>query len=152
MFSEYHFKDAAFSFCLHFCPCFCPIIITATTVPSWFFPLCPQVFFALMLTPLFKKSKHVGIVEFLATLVFGFVGLNIVLLEDFPKSFVWILSPLCQCSFLVGVAQVNPPLQQPHCACLPWIICKQTSMGFFNRYFIFNKLVVVGKTPFLMAL
>ncbi|NXN03547.1 ABCA5 protein, partial [Sylvia borin] len=65
-----------------------------------------SVFFALMLTPLFKKSKHVGIVEFLATLVFGFVGLNIVLLEDFPKSFVWILSPLCQCSFLIGVAQV----------------------------------------------
>ncbi|NXS10345.1 ABCA5 protein, partial [Neodrepanis coruscans] len=64
------------------------------------------VFFALMLTPLFKKSKHVGIVEFLATLAFGFVGLNIVLLEDFPKSFVWILSPLCQCSFLIGVAQV----------------------------------------------
>uniref|UniRef100_A0A8D2MG94 ATP binding cassette subfamily A member 5 n=1 Tax=Zonotrichia albicollis TaxID=44394 RepID=A0A8D2MG94_ZONAL len=63
-----------------------------------------------MLTPLFKKSKHVGIVEFLATLVFGFVGLNIVLLEDFPKSFVWILSPLCQCSFLIGVAQVNPHL------------------------------------------
>ncbi|KAJ7403942.1 ATP-binding cassette sub-family A member 5 isoform X1 [Willisornis vidua] len=65
-----------------------------------------SVFFALMLTPLFKKSKHVGIVEFLATLAFGFVGLNIVLLEDFPKSFVWILSPLCQCSFLIGVAQV----------------------------------------------
>ncbi|KFO74168.1 ATP-binding cassette sub-family A member 5, partial [Cuculus canorus] len=65
-----------------------------------------SVFFALMLTPLFKKSKHVGIVEFLATLTFGFVGLNIVLLEDFPKSFVWILSPLCQCSFLIGVAQV----------------------------------------------
>ncbi|KAI6075749.1 ATP-binding cassette sub-family A member 5 [Aix galericulata] len=65
-----------------------------------------SVFFALMLTPLFKKSKHVGIVEFLATLAFGFVGLNIVLLEDFPKSFVWVLSPLCQCSFLIGVAQV----------------------------------------------
>ncbi|KAJ7401602.1 ATP binding cassette subfamily A member 5 [Pitangus sulphuratus] len=65
-----------------------------------------SVFFALMLTPLFKKSKHVGIVEFLATLAFGFVGLNIVLLEDFPKSFVWFLSPLCQCSFLIGVAQV----------------------------------------------
>uniref|UniRef100_A0A8B9FZN3 Cholesterol transporter ABCA5 n=1 Tax=Amazona collaria TaxID=241587 RepID=A0A8B9FZN3_9PSIT len=65
-----------------------------------------SVFFALMLTPLFKKSKHVGIVEFLATLAFGFVGLNIVLLEDFPKSFVWILSPLCQCSFLIGIAQV----------------------------------------------
>lgn len=60
-----------------------------------------------MLTPLFKKSKHVGIVEFLATLAFGFVGLNIVLLEDFPKSFVWVLSPLCQCSFLIGVAQVK---------------------------------------------
>ncbi|XP_059720093.1 cholesterol transporter ABCA5 isoform X1 [Haemorhous mexicanus] len=65
-----------------------------------------SVFFALMLTPLFRKSKHVGIVEFLATLVFGFVGLNIVLLEDFPKSLVWILSPLCQCSFLIAVAQV----------------------------------------------
>ncbi|KAL9833695.1 LOW QUALITY PROTEIN: cholesterol transporter ABCA5 [Geothlypis trichas] len=63
-----------------------------------------SVFFALMLTPL--KSKHRGIVEFLATLCFGFVGLNIVLLEDFPKSCVWILSPLCQCSFLIGVAQV----------------------------------------------
>ncbi|XP_042688868.1 cholesterol transporter ABCA5 [Centrocercus urophasianus] len=65
-----------------------------------------SVFFALMLTPLFKKSKHVGIVEFLATLAFGFVGLNIVLLEDFPKSFVWLFSPLCQCSFLIGIAQV----------------------------------------------
>lgn len=60
-----------------------------------------------MLTPLFKKSKHVGIVEFLATLAFGFVGLNIVLLEDFPKSFVWLFSPLCQCSFLIGIAQVG---------------------------------------------
>uniref|UniRef100_A0A8D0H344 Uncharacterized protein n=1 Tax=Sphenodon punctatus TaxID=8508 RepID=A0A8D0H344_SPHPU len=59
-----------------------------------------------MLTPLFKKSKYVGIVEFFATLAFGFVGLSIVLLEDFPKSFVWILSPLCQCTFLVGIAQV----------------------------------------------
>ncbi|XP_067403405.1 cholesterol transporter ABCA5 isoform X2 [Emydura macquarii macquarii] len=65
-----------------------------------------SVFFAFMLTPLFKKSKHVGIVEFLATLAFGFVGLTIVLLEDFPKSFVWILSPLCQCTFLIGIAQV----------------------------------------------
>ncbi|XP_066474234.1 cholesterol transporter ABCA5-like isoform X2 [Tiliqua scincoides] len=65
-----------------------------------------SVFFAFMLTPLFKKSKHVGTVEFLATLAFGFVGLAIVLLEEFPKSFVWLLSPLCQCTFLVGVAQV----------------------------------------------
>uniref|UniRef100_A0A8C3T9R7 Cholesterol transporter ABCA5 n=1 Tax=Chelydra serpentina TaxID=8475 RepID=A0A8C3T9R7_CHESE len=65
-----------------------------------------SVFFAFMLTPLFKKSKHVGIVEFLATLAFGFVGLTIVLWDDFPKSFVWILSPLCQCTFLIGIAQV----------------------------------------------
>lgn len=65
-----------------------------------------SVFFAFMLTPLFKKSKHVGTVEFLATLAFGFVGLAIVLVEEFPKSFVWLLSPLCQCTFLVGVAQV----------------------------------------------
>uniref|UniRef100_A0A8C8RLJ2 Cholesterol transporter ABCA5 n=1 Tax=Pelusios castaneus TaxID=367368 RepID=A0A8C8RLJ2_9SAUR len=65
-----------------------------------------SVFFAFMLTPLFRKSKHVGVVEFLATLAFGFVGLTIVLLEDFPKSFVWILSPLCQCTFLIGIAQV----------------------------------------------
>uniref|UniRef100_A0A674JXH0 Cholesterol transporter ABCA5 n=1 Tax=Terrapene triunguis TaxID=2587831 RepID=A0A674JXH0_9SAUR len=65
-----------------------------------------SVFFAFMLTPLFKKSKHVGIVEFLATLAFGFVGLTIVLLDGFPKSFVWILSPLCQCTFLIGIAQV----------------------------------------------
>ncbi|XP_062976125.1 cholesterol transporter ABCA5 [Elgaria multicarinata webbii] len=65
-----------------------------------------SVFFAFMLTPLFKKSKHVGTVEFLSTLAFGFVGLSIVLLEDFPKSFVWLLSPLCQCTFLVGIAQV----------------------------------------------
>uniref|UniRef100_K7FJW7 Cholesterol transporter ABCA5 n=1 Tax=Pelodiscus sinensis TaxID=13735 RepID=K7FJW7_PELSI len=65
-----------------------------------------SVFFAFMLTPLFKKSKHVGIVEFLATLAFGFVGLAIILLEDFPKSFVWILSPFCHCTFLIGVAQV----------------------------------------------
>uniref|UniRef100_A0A670I6R1 Cholesterol transporter ABCA5 n=1 Tax=Podarcis muralis TaxID=64176 RepID=A0A670I6R1_PODMU len=65
-----------------------------------------SVFFAFMLTPLFKKSKYVGTVEFLTTLAFGFVGLAIVLLEDFPKSYVWLLSPLCQCTFLVGVAQV----------------------------------------------
>ncbi|XP_048344338.1 cholesterol transporter ABCA5 isoform X1 [Sphaerodactylus townsendi] len=65
-----------------------------------------SVFFAFMLTPLFKKSKHIGTIEFLTTLAFGFVGLTIVILEDFPKSFVWLLSPLCQCTFLVGIAQV----------------------------------------------
>ncbi|XP_063149515.1 cholesterol transporter ABCA5-like [Candoia aspera] len=65
-----------------------------------------SVFFAFMLTPLFKKSKHVGTVEFLATLAFGFAGLTIVMLEDFTKSFAWLLSPLCQCTFLIGVAQV----------------------------------------------
>ncbi|KAB0403976.1 hypothetical protein E2I00_018521 [Balaenoptera physalus] len=64
------------------------------------------VFFALLLTPLFKKSKHVGIVEFLVTVAFGFVGLLIVLMESFPKSLVWLLSPFCQCTFLIGIAQV----------------------------------------------
>ncbi|XP_060058636.1 cholesterol transporter ABCA5 isoform X3 [Erinaceus europaeus] len=65
-----------------------------------------SVFFALMLTPLFKKSKHVGIVEFLVTVAFGFVGLLIVLMENFPKSLVWLFSPFCQCTFLIGIAQV----------------------------------------------
>ncbi|XP_021104266.1 ATP-binding cassette sub-family A member 5 [Heterocephalus glaber] len=65
-----------------------------------------QVFFALMLTPLFKKSKHVGIVEFFVTVAFGFVGLLIVLMESFPKSLVWLFSPFCQCTFLIGIAQV----------------------------------------------
>nr|XP_023416826.1 ATP-binding cassette sub-family A member 5 [Cavia porcellus] len=65
-----------------------------------------SVFFALMLTPLFKKSKHVGIVEFFVTVAFGFVGLLIVLMESFPKSLVWLLSPFCQCTFLIGIAQV----------------------------------------------
>lgn len=60
-----------------------------------------------MLTPLFKKSKHVGIVEFLVTVAFGFVGLLIVLVESFPKSLVWLLSPFCQCTFLIGIAQVG---------------------------------------------
>lgn len=60
-----------------------------------------------MLTPLFKKSKHVGIVEFLVTVAFGFVGLLIVLMESFPKSLVWLLSPFCQCTFLIGIAQVG---------------------------------------------
>uniref|UniRef100_A0A8D2BEU3 Cholesterol transporter ABCA5 n=1 Tax=Sciurus vulgaris TaxID=55149 RepID=A0A8D2BEU3_SCIVU len=65
-----------------------------------------SIFFALMLTPLFKKSKHVGIVEFFITVAFGFVGLLIVLMESFPKSLVWLLSPFCQCTFLIGIAQV----------------------------------------------
>ncbi|KAM5213439.1 cholesterol transporter ABCA5 isoform 2-T4 [Hipposideros larvatus] len=65
-----------------------------------------SVFFALMLTPLFKNSKHVGIVEFLVTVAFGFVGLLIVQQESFPKSLVWIFSPFCQCTFLIGIAQV----------------------------------------------
>ena len=60
-----------------------------------------------MLTPLFKKSKHVGIAEFLVTVAFGFVGLLVVLVESFPRSLVWLLSPLCQCAFLIGVAQVR---------------------------------------------
>lgn len=60
-----------------------------------------------MLTPLFKKSKHVGIVEFLVTVAFGFVGLLIVLMESFPKSLVWLFSPFCQCTFLIGIAQVG---------------------------------------------
>ncbi|MEE6506940.1 hypothetical protein FKM82_007908 [Ascaphus truei] len=64
------------------------------------------ILFALMLTPLFKKSKQVGVVEFLSTLVFGCVGLFIVLEEDFPKSFVWFLSPFCHCTFVIGVAQI----------------------------------------------
>ncbi|XP_007957883.1 cholesterol transporter ABCA5 [Orycteropus afer afer] len=65
-----------------------------------------SVFFALMLTPLFKKSKHVGIVEFLVTVAFGFIGLLIVLMEGFPRSLVWLLTPFCQCTFLIGIAQV----------------------------------------------
>lgn len=60
-----------------------------------------------MLTPLFKKSKHVGIVEFLVTVAFGFVGLLIVFMESFPKSLVWLFSPFCQCTFLIGIAQVG---------------------------------------------
>ncbi|KAL7989592.1 hypothetical protein Chor_012258 [Crotalus horridus] len=53
-----------------------------------------SVFFAFMLTPLFKKSKHVGTVEFLSTLAFGIVGLTIFLVEDIPKSFVWLVMHL----------------------------------------------------------
>uniref|UniRef100_A0A2K6TGY5 ATP binding cassette subfamily A member 5 n=1 Tax=Saimiri boliviensis boliviensis TaxID=39432 RepID=A0A2K6TGY5_SAIBB len=65
-----------------------------------------SVFFALMLTPLFKKSKHVGIVEFFVTVAFGFIGLMIILIESFPKSLVWLFSPLCHCTFVIGIAQV----------------------------------------------
>ncbi|XP_029455149.1 ATP-binding cassette sub-family A member 5 isoform X2 [Rhinatrema bivittatum] len=72
----------------------------------FFFYGMSSMFFALMLTPIFKKSVHVGAVEILATLVFGCVGLSIVLVEDFPKAFVWLLSPICHCTFLVGIAQV----------------------------------------------
>uniref|UniRef100_A0A2K6NFS8 Cholesterol transporter ABCA5 n=1 Tax=Rhinopithecus roxellana TaxID=61622 RepID=A0A2K6NFS8_RHIRO len=65
-----------------------------------------SVFFALMLTPLFKKSKHVGIVEFFITVAFGFIGLIIILIESFPKSLVWLFSPFCHCTFVIGIAQV----------------------------------------------
>ncbi|XP_050618332.1 LOW QUALITY PROTEIN: cholesterol transporter ABCA5 [Macaca thibetana thibetana] len=65
-----------------------------------------SVFFALMLTPLFKKSKHVGIVEFFITVAFGFIGLMIILIESFPKSLVWLFSPFCHCTFVIGIAQV----------------------------------------------
>ncbi|XP_030064363.1 cholesterol transporter ABCA5 [Microcaecilia unicolor] len=65
-----------------------------------------SMFFALMLTPVFKNSAYVGTVEILATIVFGGAGLLIVLVEDFPKAFVWLLSPICHCTFLVGIAQV----------------------------------------------
>ncbi|KAL4835198.1 hypothetical protein H8958_017184 [Nasalis larvatus] len=65
-----------------------------------------SVFFALMLTPLFKKSKHVGIVEFFITVASGFIGLIIILIESFPKSLVWLFSPFCHCTFVIGIAQV----------------------------------------------
>ncbi|KAM4663281.1 cholesterol transporter ABCA5 isoform 1-T2 [Discoglossus pictus] len=64
------------------------------------------ILFALMLTPLFKKSKEAGAVEFLSTLIFGSLGLFILLKGDFPKSFVWFLSPFCHCTFMIGIAQV----------------------------------------------
>lgn len=60
-----------------------------------------------MLTPLFKKSKHVGIVEFFITVAFGFIGLMIILIESFPKSLVWLFSPFCHCTFVIGIAQVG---------------------------------------------
>nr|XP_060619019.1 cholesterol transporter ABCA5-like isoform X1 [Anolis sagrei ordinatus] len=65
-----------------------------------------SISFAFMLTSIFKKSTYAGTVQYFATLAFGILGLTVVLAEDFPKSFVWSLSPLCECIFLVGVAQV----------------------------------------------
>ncbi|KAJ7318022.1 hypothetical protein JRQ81_004184 [Phrynocephalus forsythii] len=65
-----------------------------------------SVSFAFMLTSIFKKSSYAGSAQYFTTVAFGAVGLTIVLVEDFPKSFVWSLSPLCECTFLVGVAQV----------------------------------------------
>ncbi|XP_068119418.1 cholesterol transporter ABCA5 isoform X2 [Hyperolius riggenbachi] len=64
------------------------------------------ILFALMLTPLFKKAKQAGAVAFLATLLLGALGIFIVLKEDFPKSFVWFFSPFCQCTFMIGIAQL----------------------------------------------
>ncbi|XP_040186968.1 ATP-binding cassette sub-family A member 5 [Rana temporaria] len=64
------------------------------------------IMFALMLTPLFKKAKQAGGIAFLSTLLLSALGIFIVLKEDFPKSFVWFLSPFCQCTFMIGTAQV----------------------------------------------
>ncbi|XP_077109566.1 cholesterol transporter ABCA5 isoform X1 [Ranitomeya variabilis] len=64
------------------------------------------ILFALMLTPLFKKAKQAGGIAFLATLVLGALGIFIVMKGDFPKSFVWFFSPFCQCTFMIGIAQV----------------------------------------------
>ncbi|XP_066469630.1 cholesterol transporter ABCA5-like [Tiliqua scincoides] len=74
--------------------------------PLFFLYGISTVFFAFMLTSLFKKSASAGSAQYFSTMAFGCVGLAIVLLEDFPKSFVWSLSALSQCTFLVGVAQV----------------------------------------------
>ncbi|XP_062827238.1 cholesterol transporter ABCA5 isoform X2 [Anolis carolinensis] len=65
-----------------------------------------SISFAFMLTSIFKKSTYAGSVQYFATLAFGILGLTVVLVEDFPKSFMWSLSPLCECTFLVGIAQV----------------------------------------------
>ncbi|XP_015665849.1 ATP-binding cassette sub-family A member 5 [Protobothrops mucrosquamatus] len=65
-----------------------------------------SISFAFMLTSLFKKSSNAGSAQYFTTVAFGAIGVTIVLLQDFPKSFVWSLSPLCECTFLVGVAQV----------------------------------------------
>ncbi|KAM4691856.1 cholesterol transporter ABCA5 [Rhinophrynus dorsalis] len=64
------------------------------------------ILFALMLTPLFKKARRAGTFVFLVTLVLGALGVFIALKEDFPKSFVWFFSPFCQCTFMIGIAQV----------------------------------------------
>lgn len=68
-----------------------------------------------MLTSVFKKSSSAGSAQYFSTMVFGCVGLAIVLLEDFPKPLVWSLSPLSQCTFLVGVAQVSKAANLPVC-------------------------------------
>ncbi|XP_042305633.1 cholesterol transporter ABCA5-like [Sceloporus undulatus] len=65
-----------------------------------------SVSFAFMLTSIFKKSTYAGSAQYFTTLAFGALGLTIVLVEDFPKSFIWSLSPLCECTFLVGISQV----------------------------------------------
>uniref|UniRef100_A0A670I3G7 Cholesterol transporter ABCA5 n=1 Tax=Podarcis muralis TaxID=64176 RepID=A0A670I3G7_PODMU len=65
-----------------------------------------SISFAFLLTSLFKKVNYAGSAQFFTTVAFGAVGLSIALLEDFPKSFVWSLSPLCECPFLIGVVQV----------------------------------------------
>ncbi|XP_053149562.1 cholesterol transporter ABCA5-like isoform X2 [Hemicordylus capensis] len=65
-----------------------------------------SVFFAFMLTSLFKKSTNAGSVQYFTTIAFGSVGLAVIMLKEFTMSFVWLLSPLCQCIFLLGVEQV----------------------------------------------
>ncbi|XP_060127944.1 cholesterol transporter ABCA5 isoform X1 [Zootoca vivipara] len=65
-----------------------------------------SISFAFLLTSLFKKVNYAGSAQFFTTVAFGAVGLSIALLEDFPKYFVWSLSPLCECPFLIGVVQV----------------------------------------------
>ncbi|XP_043941106.1 cholesterol transporter ABCA5-like [Protopterus annectens] len=62
--------------------------------------------FALMLTPMFKKPKVAGTVGFFFTLICGCLSLIFVLVEDFPKHLVWILSPFFPCTFSIGIAQV----------------------------------------------
>lgn len=78
-----------------------------------------------MLTSLFKKSSNAGSAQYFTTVAFGAIGVTIVLLQDFPKSFVWSLSPLCECTFLVGVAQVSKAyywLVTIICNCLDFIL------------------------------
>ncbi|XP_053309021.1 cholesterol transporter ABCA5 [Spea bombifrons] len=64
------------------------------------------ILFSLMLTPLFKRAKQAGAMGFMATMILGFIGIFIVMKEDFPKSFVWFFSPFCPCTFMIGVAQI----------------------------------------------